>query len=103
MSLAEEDHEGNVLRALRTTEWKLIDANPGNPRGLPPEELFHVSADPGETQQPDRASARSWPARCARRPRRSSSSRAARRRRGGEAAKLSDAQQEALKALGYAE
>ena len=50
MSLAEEDHEGNVLRALRTREWKLIEANPGNPRGLAPEELFHVAADPGETR-----------------------------------------------------
>ena len=48
--LAEEDHEGNVLRAVRTPEWKLIEANPGNPRGLPPEELFQVSADPGETR-----------------------------------------------------
>jgi arylsulfatase A-like enzyme len=45
---AEEDHEGNVLRAIRTDGWKLVEANPGNPRGLPPRELFHLAADPGE-------------------------------------------------------
>ena len=102
MSLAEEDHEGNVLRALRTSEWKLIDANPGNPRGLAPEELFHVSSDPGEThdlsgertdltgQMRSQAEAKQQLAR----------SKAA---GGGAAAKLSDAQQEALRALGYAE
>ena len=103
MSLAEEDHEGNVLRALRTSQWKLIDANPGNPRGLAPEELFHVSSDPGETHdlsgersgpgRPDalgQAEAKQQLARSARRPH-------------GEAAKLSGAQQEALRALGYAE
>ena len=31
-------------------KWKLIEANPGNPRGLAPEELFQVAADPGETR-----------------------------------------------------
>ncbi len=50
MIFAEEDHEGNVLRALRTSTWKWLEANPGNPRGLPPEELFHVAEDPGETR-----------------------------------------------------
>jgi arylsulfatase A-like enzyme/uncharacterized membrane protein YbhN (UPF0104 family) len=45
---AEEDHEGNVLRAIRTPVWKMIEANEGNPRGLPPRELFELPADPGE-------------------------------------------------------
>ena len=45
---AEEDLEGNVLQAVRTREWKFISANPGNPRGLPPEALFDVGRDPGE-------------------------------------------------------
>jgi arylsulfatase A-like enzyme len=55
---AEENHEGNVLRAVRTKRWKLIEANEGNPRGLPTSELFDVAEDPGETrdlkaQRPD--------------------------------------------------
>ncbi|HEY8492547.1 MAG TPA: sulfatase, partial [Myxococcota bacterium] len=45
---AEEDHEGNVLEAVRTRDWKLIEANPGNPRGLPPAELFAIETDPHE-------------------------------------------------------
>jgi arylsulfatase A-like enzyme len=45
---AEEDHEGNVLEAVRTREWKLIEANPGNPRGLAPVELFAIERDPNE-------------------------------------------------------
>ena len=45
---AEEDLEGNVLQAVRTHEWKFITANPGNPRGLPPEALFELGHDPGE-------------------------------------------------------
>jgi hypothetical protein len=100
--LAEEDHEGNVLRALRTPEWKLIEANPGNPRGLPAEELFQLSADPGEKNnligaQGQRAQALRMQADAEQQLARS------RAVGGGEAAKLSDAQQEALKALGYAE
>jgi arylsulfatase A-like enzyme len=47
---AEENHEGNVLRAVRSERWKWIEANTGNPRGLPERELFDVSADPGEKQ-----------------------------------------------------
>jgi arylsulfatase A-like enzyme len=46
---AEEDHEGNVLEAVRTRDWKLIEANEDNPRGLPPVELFAIERDPGET------------------------------------------------------
>ncbi|MFQ5698595.1 MAG: sulfatase-like hydrolase/transferase [Myxococcota bacterium] len=47
-AFAEEDHEGNVLASLRSRGWKLIRANPGNPRGLAPLELYHVAEDPGE-------------------------------------------------------
>ena len=47
---AEEDHEGNVLRAVRSEGWKWIEANEGNPRGLPVEELFEVGRDPGESR-----------------------------------------------------
>jgi len=49
---AEESHEGNVLESVReldgTDEHKLITANPGNPRGLEPIELYRVDLDPGE-------------------------------------------------------
>ena len=102
MALAEEDHEGNVLRSLRTSEWKLIDANPGNPRGLPTEELFQVSVDPGETQ--NRSGERPELAGEMRAQADAKQQHARSRAAGdGEAAELSDAQQEALKALGYAE
>ncbi|HLY37158.1 MAG TPA: sulfatase [Candidatus Binatia bacterium] len=47
---AEEDLEGNVLQAVRTREWKIVNANPGNPRGLAPEELYDLGGDPGEHQ-----------------------------------------------------
>jgi arylsulfatase A-like enzyme len=49
-AFAEEDHEGNVLHTLRTPTHKLILANADNPRGLPTEELFDLSADPREQQ-----------------------------------------------------
>jgi arylsulfatase A-like enzyme/uncharacterized membrane protein YbhN (UPF0104 family) len=48
MVFAEENHEGNVLRAVRTERWKWIEANAGNPRGVPELELFDVSVDPAE-------------------------------------------------------
>ncbi len=51
-AFAEESHEGNVLRALRTRSEgmpiKLIEANPKNPRGLAETELYDMLADPGE-------------------------------------------------------
>ncbi|MEM9193799.1 MAG: sulfatase-like hydrolase/transferase [Myxococcota bacterium] len=51
---AEESHESNVLEAVRerrgTDEYKLITANPGNPRGLDTVELYRVDDDPGETE-----------------------------------------------------
>jgi arylsulfatase A-like enzyme len=45
---AESALEGNVLTAYRNEEWKLLEANPGNPRGLPPQQLFDVATDPRE-------------------------------------------------------
>jgi arylsulfatase A-like enzyme len=45
---AETDLEGNVLQSVRTKTWKLVNANPGNPRGLRPEELYDLARDPGE-------------------------------------------------------
>jgi arylsulfatase A-like enzyme len=45
---SEEDHEGNVVRSLRTATWKLMRANRNNPRGLPEVSLFHLAEDPGE-------------------------------------------------------
>jgi arylsulfatase A-like enzyme len=45
---SEEDLEGNVLQSVRTPVSKLITANPGNPRGLQPEELYDLKTDPRE-------------------------------------------------------
>ncbi len=45
---AETDLEGNVVQAVRTPTWKFITANPNNPRGLKPEELYDLARDPGE-------------------------------------------------------
>jgi len=49
---AEEDHEGNRLRSLRMrrgqSALKLIEANPDNPRGLAPLELYRLDQDPHE-------------------------------------------------------
>jgi arylsulfatase A-like enzyme len=50
---AEESHEGNVLASVREkqagTTVKLIEANPGNPRGLAQREVYRMDLDPGET------------------------------------------------------
>jgi arylsulfatase A-like enzyme/uncharacterized membrane protein YbhN (UPF0104 family) len=49
---AETDHQGNVLTSLRYVEGgrtlKIVRANPGNPRGLPPLALYDLGADPLE-------------------------------------------------------
>jgi arylsulfatase A-like enzyme len=45
---AEEDHQGNVLYAGRSMDWKYMAANVGNPRGLPQSNLFHLANDPAE-------------------------------------------------------
>ena len=47
---AEEDHEGNVLRAGRSLDWKFMEANTNNPRSLPVQSLFNLAQDPGETE-----------------------------------------------------
>ena len=47
---SEENHEGNVLRAIRGARWKWIEANEGNPQGLATLELFDIAADPGERE-----------------------------------------------------
>ena len=44
----EEDLEGNVLHGLREGPWKIIQANPGNPRGLPAVALYDLDSDPKE-------------------------------------------------------
>lgn len=45
---AEEDLEGNLLASLRVGSWKVITANPANPRGLQPVELYDLNQDAGE-------------------------------------------------------
>jgi arylsulfatase A-like enzyme len=55
LSFAETDHEGHIAQSVQGLEWKLIQANLGNPRGLPPLSLFHLNDDPGETR--DRSAA----------------------------------------------
>jgi uncharacterized protein (TIRG00374 family) len=98
--LAEEDHEGNVLRALRTPTWKLIEANPGNPRGLPAHELFEVASDPHETR--DRYGAE--PGRVAELGTHLEAQQKlaeSRRVGGGKAATLTAAEREALEQIGY--
>jgi arylsulfatase A-like enzyme/uncharacterized membrane protein YbhN (UPF0104 family) len=101
MVFAEEDHEGNVLRALRTRDWKLIEANEGNPRGVPPREVFQVSQDPGER----RNLADSAPDRLAelRRHAEAQEQFARSRAAGSGKAELSSAEEEALRQLGYVE
>jgi len=47
---AEEALEGNVLTSLRVGAWKLIIANPGNPRGLPEVALYDLDSDPAESR-----------------------------------------------------
>lgn len=48
----EEEHEGNILRGIRflkdEEEWKYIEANKGNPRGVKPKELYNLVRDPYE-------------------------------------------------------
>jgi uncharacterized protein (TIRG00374 family) len=97
---AEEDHEGNVLRALRTLDWKWLEANADNPRGLPTQELFEIARDPGErndmvSQRPEIAAEL--------RAKADAKVQFAKSRtvEGGGTALLSQSECEALKALGY--
>lgn len=45
VALAEQDFEGNVLSAVKAGGFKFIQANAGNPRGLPETQLFDLRAD----------------------------------------------------------
>jgi arylsulfatase A-like enzyme len=102
LHLAEEDHEGNVLRALRTEDWKLIEANAGNPRGLPERELFEIQSDPGEAR--NLAGSRQEVAeRLARDAEATVQFAQSSALEGAERAELSQAECENLKALGYVE
>jgi arylsulfatase A-like enzyme len=47
--VAEARFEGHVITAIRWDGFKYIQASEGNPRGLPPEALFDLVEDPGET------------------------------------------------------
>jgi arylsulfatase A-like enzyme/uncharacterized membrane protein YbhN (UPF0104 family) len=98
---AEEDHEGNVLRALRAEGWKLLEANPGNPRGLAPTELFHVERDPGERNDLSGEAAE----RVAELRRHADAQQELARSQsvGGGTAELSASEEEALRQLGYVE
>lgn len=51
VTMAEEDHEGNVLTSVRQNGRKLITANAGNPRGLGTEELYDLTTDPVERKR----------------------------------------------------
>ncbi len=46
---AEVDHEGNRVNVWIEGDWKLITANPDNPRGLRSVELYDLANDPHET------------------------------------------------------
>ncbi|MCH2172658.1 sulfatase-like hydrolase/transferase [Myxococcota bacterium] len=102
LAFAEEDHEGNVLRAIRSSEWKYIEANEDNPRGVPSRELFHVARDPGESAnqfeaRPDIASGLRGHVEAQEQLAKSQSI------DGGGEAQLSAADEDALRQLGYIE
>jgi arylsulfatase A-like enzyme len=98
MTLAEEDHEGNLLAAVRFEGNKLITANADNPRGLSPNELYNLPADPMEKENLQRDSARVAVLKNA-----LDRARAAARQGGATAQKrvLDDAAEAELRALGY--
>ena len=48
LAFSEADFEGNQLRSLRTSNWKLIRAREMGRRGNPPCGLFSLAIDPGE-------------------------------------------------------
>jgi arylsulfatase A-like enzyme/uncharacterized membrane protein YbhN (UPF0104 family) len=96
---AEEDHEGNVLEAVRARGWKLIRANEDNRRGLRPLELYAVSQDPAE--QNDRAEAEPRRAAALSRDMDGLGRLARAEARGAQTAEIGRAECERLKALGY--
>jgi arylsulfatase A-like enzyme len=102
MAFLEEDHEGNVLRGVRTLSWKLVEANADNPRGLAEVELYELGQDPGENENLAEARAailRELTAHAEAQQQLARSEAAG----DGEAASLSAAELEALEALGYIE
>ena len=50
LAMAEENHQGNILRSIQQAGFKLILSNRDNPRGLPETELFNLVDDPGEME-----------------------------------------------------
>lgn len=48
LRFAEVDHEGNQVKALSDGNWIWMEANPGNPRGLPETALYDLKNDPQE-------------------------------------------------------
>jgi arylsulfatase A-like enzyme len=46
--LASQNFEGNELKAIRAENWKYIEANEDNPRGLSQYELYDLRVDAGE-------------------------------------------------------
>jgi arylsulfatase A-like enzyme len=101
---AEEDHEGNVLRAIRTESWKLIEANTGNPRGLPERALYDIARDRDEARNVYEEPARDGTLAELKRHLEGQQKFAEVHRVGsGEAATISDEEEAALRALGYIE
>jgi arylsulfatase A-like enzyme len=102
MVFAEEDHEGNVLRSIRTEQWKWIEANAGNPRGVPELELFHVAADP--TEQSNVADETAWVVQELQAHAEAQQMQAEKKSVGdGAAPELTEMEKEALRSLGYLE
>ena len=48
LRFSEVEQEGNIVKAVNQGQWSWIEANPGNPRGLPVLALFNLSNDPNE-------------------------------------------------------
>jgi len=51
---AEEDHEGNIISSWINGQWKYIQANQENPRGLAEQELYRLDIDPYEKRNQSR-------------------------------------------------
>jgi arylsulfatase A-like enzyme len=101
---AEEDHEGNVLRAIRTETWKWVEANAGNPRGLPEKALYDVAGDRGETENVyESAEANGHVAELKRHLDAQQTYAEANKVGSGEAASITKEEEDALRALGYIE
>jgi len=98
-AFAESDLEGNVLQAYRSAGWKVIQANPGNPRGLPTRQLFETVADPRE--QHDLAASRQQEVATLSAHLATVQSRALAAAVGGSQAAIDSATEERLRALGY--